>query len=64
VHPNQISSWKKQLLTAGVSVFSRNGGRQQQEQAGSFAEWDEEPYDNNDLSDFTIDIDQIGEIEF
>ena len=38
VHPNQISSWKKQLLTEGASVFSRNGGRQQQEQAAQEAE--------------------------
>jgi putative transposase len=38
VHPNQISSWKKQLLTEGASVFSRNGGRQQQEQATQEAE--------------------------
>jgi putative transposase len=38
VHPNQISSWKKQLLTEGASVFSRNGGRQQQEQTAREAE--------------------------
>jgi len=38
VHPNQISSWKRQLLTAGVSVFSRNGGHQQPEQAAQEAE--------------------------
>ena len=38
VHPNQISGWKKQLLAEGASVFSRNGGRQQQEQAAQEAE--------------------------
>ena len=37
VHPNQISSWKKQLLTEGASVFSRNEG-QYQEQAAQEAE--------------------------
>lgn len=31
LHPNQVSSWKKRLLTAGPAVFSRgNGGQQAQ----------------------------------
>ena len=38
VHPNQISSWKKQLLAEGAGVFSRNGGQQQQEQAAHEAD--------------------------
>lgn len=25
VHPNQISSWKRQLLTDGTELFERNG---------------------------------------
>ncbi len=32
LHPNQVSSWKKQLLEEGSVVFSRNMGRQQREQ--------------------------------
>lgn len=38
LHPNQISTWKKQLLEEGAGVFSRNGGRQQREQAAREAE--------------------------
>ena len=32
LHPTQISSWKKQLLAEGASVFSRSNGRKQQEE--------------------------------
>jgi hypothetical protein len=32
-------------------------------EAGSLSEWDED-YDEPDLSDFNLDVDQIGEIEF
>ena len=38
LHPTQISSWKKQLLAEGASVFSRSNGRKQQEEAGREAE--------------------------
>ena len=31
VHPNQISDWKRQLLTDGASLFQRNGIDQQRE---------------------------------
>ena len=34
------------------------------EQAGSLADWDENVNTNIEESDFTIDIDQIAEIEF
>jgi hypothetical protein len=34
------------------------------EQAGSFADWDENVDSTSDNNDFTIDIDQIAEIEF
>ena len=27
VHPNQISSWKRQLLDEGGELFARNGGK-------------------------------------
>ena len=32
LHPNQISNWKKQLLTEGPVVFNSNTVRQLQEQ--------------------------------
>jgi len=32
VHPNQISTWKRQLLDEGANVFARNGGHSQVEQ--------------------------------
>jgi putative transposase len=32
VHPNQISEWKRQLLDAGDTIFSRNGARHHREQ--------------------------------
>lgn len=32
LHPTQISSWKKQLLKEGASVFSRTTSSQEQEQ--------------------------------
>jgi len=38
LHPTQISSWKKQLLEEGASVFSRNTSAKQQEQSGREAE--------------------------
>jgi transposase-like protein len=33
LHPSQISEWKRQLLSEGVSVFSTQNARQQREQA-------------------------------
>jgi transposase-like protein len=38
VHPNQISSWKKQLQEEGAGVFSRNADRGQQEAEAREAE--------------------------
>jgi putative transposase len=32
VHPNQISTWKRQLLDKGTNIFARNGGPSQVEQ--------------------------------
>lgn len=32
VHPSQVKSWKKQLLTEGPTVFGQNVARQIQEQ--------------------------------
>jgi transposase-like protein len=32
LHPNQVSSWKKQLLEEGPAVFSSNVARQLREQ--------------------------------
>lgn len=32
LHPNQVSSWKKQLLEDGPELFSRRTSRQQQAQ--------------------------------
>ena len=33
LHPNQVSSWKKQLMEEGPEMFSRNRARGQQAQA-------------------------------
>ena len=33
VHPSQVKSWKKQLLSEGPAVFAQNTARQVQEQA-------------------------------
>jgi len=33
LHPNQVSSWKKQLLEEGVTVFGSHTARQQRERA-------------------------------
>jgi transposase-like protein len=38
LHPQQISSWKKQLLSEGMEVFKNNQQRQQQDQAVREAE--------------------------
>ena len=38
LHPNQISSWKKQLLSTGGSLFSRATQRNEQAQARREAE--------------------------
>jgi putative transposase len=38
LHPNQISTWKKQLLTGGAEIFKTNKQRQQQDQAAREAE--------------------------
>ena len=32
LHPNQVSNWKKQLLTEGPVVFNSNTVRRQQDQ--------------------------------
>lgn len=32
LHPNQVSNWKKQLLTAGVGLFEKQHSRRQKEQ--------------------------------
>jgi transposase-like protein len=32
VHPTQVSEWKRQLLEAGSTVFSRDGARPHREQ--------------------------------
>jgi len=33
VHPNQVSEWKRQLLEAGSTIFSRDGASHHREQA-------------------------------
>ena len=38
IHPNQISSWKRQLLTDGAALFQRNGAGREQAQAEQEAE--------------------------
>ena len=38
VHPNQISSWKRQLLSDGAELFQRNGAGKQQPAAEQEAE--------------------------
>ena len=38
LHPNLVSSWKKQLMEEGTSIFSRDTARQQQDQAAREAE--------------------------
>jgi putative transposase len=41
VHPNQVSEWKRQLLEAGSTLFSRGGAghaREQQEREGALYE--------------------------
>lgn len=32
VHPNQISTWKQELLKGGADLFTTRGARQQREQ--------------------------------
>lgn len=38
VHPNQISSWKRQLLEGGGELFARQGGKPKQAEGGQTAE--------------------------
>lgn len=38
LHPNQISTWKKQLLSEGAEVFKNGQPRQEQDQAAREAE--------------------------
>jgi putative transposase len=38
LHPSQISAWKGQLLSAGVSIFSTAAAQEQRAQAGLQAE--------------------------
>jgi transposase-like protein len=38
VHPNQVSSWKKQLLEEGPTVFKRSTARERREQSEREAE--------------------------
>lgn len=37
LHPNQVSSWKKQLLTEGPVLFKRGNGRQEREETAKEA---------------------------
>jgi transposase-like protein len=32
LHPNQVSNWKKQLLTEGTGLFEKQNSRRQKEQ--------------------------------
>jgi putative transposase len=32
LHPNQVSNWKKQLLTEGTGLFEKKNSRRQKEQ--------------------------------
>lgn len=38
LHPNQISNWKKQLLTEGKAIFRKRNSREEQERAAREAE--------------------------
>lgn len=38
LHPNQVSSWKKQLVEEGPNLFSRQSERRQEQQAAQEAE--------------------------
>ena len=38
VHPSQVKSWKKQLLTEGTTVFGRNTAQQLRKQESREAE--------------------------
>lgn len=38
VHPNQVRSWKSQLMAEGPVVFERKNGQHQQAQEGQEAE--------------------------
>lgn len=38
LHPNQVSTWKKQLLSEGPTLFKRGNGCQEREQSAKEAE--------------------------
>jgi transposase-like protein len=38
LHPSQVGTWKKQLLTEGMTVFTSRNGRGEQAQAAREAE--------------------------
>ena len=38
IHPNQVSTWKKQLLVEGSTVFGQQAAKQLQEQTAREAE--------------------------
>ncbi len=38
VHPNQVSEWKRQLLSEGATLFSRGAARQARAQSAREAE--------------------------